>query len=56
MQLRFASFAVINLRRDLPPQERARAGRTQKKELPKQGNSLILLVVMGRIELPTYGL
>ena len=28
MQLRFASFAVINLRRDLHPQECARAGRT----------------------------
>jgi len=30
MQLRFASFAVINLRRDLHPQECAHAGRTQK--------------------------
>ena len=30
MQLRFASFAVINLRRDLHPQECARAGRTRK--------------------------
>jgi len=30
MQLRFASFAVINLRRDLHPQECARAGRTSK--------------------------
>jgi len=28
MQLRFASFAVINLRQDLHPQECARAGRT----------------------------
>jgi len=28
MQLRFASFAVINLRRDFHPQECARAGRT----------------------------
>ena len=28
MQLRFTSFAVINLRRDLHPQECARAGRT----------------------------
>ena len=28
VQLRFASFAVINLRRDLHPQECARAGRT----------------------------
>ena len=31
MQLRFASFAVINLRRDLHPQECAHAGRTNKK-------------------------
>ena len=30
MQLRFASFAVINLRRDLHPQECAHAGRTKK--------------------------
>ena len=30
MQLRFASFAVINLRWDLHPQECARAGRTKK--------------------------
>jgi hypothetical protein len=37
MQLRFASFAVINLRRDLHPQERARAGRTAKK--PPEGGS-----------------
>ena len=29
MQLRFASFAVINLRRDLHPQECAHAGRTK---------------------------
>ena len=28
VQLRFASFAVINLRRDLHPQECAHAGRT----------------------------
>jgi hypothetical protein len=31
MQLRFASFAVINLRWDFHPQECARAGRTRKK-------------------------
>ena len=31
MQLRFTSFAVISLRRDLHPQECARAGRTMKK-------------------------
>ena len=30
MQLRFTSFAVTNLRRDLHPQERAHAGRTRK--------------------------
>ena len=33
MQLRFASFAVINLRRDLHPQECAHAGRTKKSAL-----------------------
>jgi len=32
MQLRFASFAVINLRWDLHPQECAHAGRTQKRD------------------------
>ena len=31
MQLRFASIAVINLRRDLHPQECAHAGRTKSK-------------------------
>jgi len=31
MQLRFTSFVVINLRRDLHPQECAHAGRTTKK-------------------------
>jgi len=31
MQLRFTSFAVINLRRDSHPQECAHAGRTSKK-------------------------
>jgi hypothetical protein len=31
MQLRFASFAVINLREDLHLQECAHAGRTKKK-------------------------
>ena len=31
VQLRFASFAVINLRRDLHPQECAHAGRTKEK-------------------------
>jgi hypothetical protein len=31
MQLRFAPFALINSRRDLHPQECARAGRTKKK-------------------------
>ncbi len=31
MQLRFTSFAVINLRWDLHPQECARAGRTKQK-------------------------
>jgi hypothetical protein len=31
MQLRFTSFVVINLRRDLHPQECAHAGRTKAK-------------------------
>ena len=31
MQLRFTSFVVINLRRDLHPQVCAHAGRTNKK-------------------------
>jgi hypothetical protein len=35
MQLRFASFAVINLREDLHLQECAPAGRTEKK--PPEG-------------------
>jgi len=30
LQLRFASFAVVNLRRDFHPQDRAHAGRTKK--------------------------
>ena len=34
-QLRFTSFAVINLRRDLHPQECAHAGRTNKKAAKK---------------------
>jgi len=35
MQLRFASFAVINLRRDLHLRECARAGRAIKKRAPR---------------------
>ncbi len=35
MQLRFASFAVINLREDFHLQECARAGRTIKKRAPE---------------------
>ena len=37
MQLRFASFAVINLRRDLHPQECAHAGRTGGGRVPPAG-------------------
>lgn len=37
MQLRFASFAVINLREDLHLRESARAGRTKKKPRPRDG-------------------
>ena len=45
MQLRFASFAVINLRRDLHPQECAHAGRTNEKGLQTEiCNPLIMLV------------
>ncbi|WP_223442410.1 hypothetical protein, partial [Pseudomonas sp. BF-R-19] len=35
MQLRFASFAVVRLRRDFHPQDCAHAGRTIKKGHPK---------------------
>jgi len=35
MQLHFTSFVVINLQRDLHPQECAHAGRTNKKRRPK---------------------
>ncbi len=35
MQLRFASFAVINLREDLHLQECARAGRTMQNATPR---------------------
>ena len=38
-QLRFTSFAVINLQRDSHPQECAHAGRTNKKASPKAGRS-----------------
>ena len=37
MQLRFTSFAVINLRRDFHPQECAHAGRTQQKTGARPG-------------------
>ena len=37
MQLRFASFVVINLRRDLHPQECAHAGRTKQKASRLEG-------------------
>jgi hypothetical protein len=42
MQLRFASFAVINLLRNLHPQECARAGRTKKKDPAISGRVLAL--------------
>ena len=50
MQLRFASFAVINLRRDFHPQERAHAGRTQKKLLPDESPAGV-----GQSDLPLGG-
>ena len=37
MQLRFASFVAINLRRDLHPQECAHAERTRKKKPARSG-------------------
>lgn len=43
VQLRFASFAVINLRRDLHPQECVCAGRTMKKGRPSGRPWLLLL-------------
>jgi len=52
MQLRFASFAVINLRRDLHPQERAHAGRT-KKGPGDYPSPLRYLVEPGGIEPPS---
>jgi hypothetical protein len=45
MQLRFTSFAVINLRRDLHPRECARAGRTCKTPTSR----LALTSAQGRI-------
>lgn len=44
MQLRLASFAVINLRRDLHPKECARAGRTKKA--PATGPGLKSLIAV----------
>jgi hypothetical protein len=41
VQLRFASFAVINLREDLHLQECARAGRTKKSQPRRVGFSFI---------------
>ena len=49
MQLRFASFAVINLRDDLHPQVCDHAGRTNKK--PLQIKDLQGLYVVGAIGL-----
>jgi hypothetical protein len=43
MQLRFTSFVVINLRRDLHPQECAHAGRTKgKRPMQRTGRFQIL--------------
>ena len=42
-QLRFASFAVIILRRDLHPQECAHAGRTSKRPVPKNWPKCLIL-------------
>ena len=49
-QLRFTSFAVINLRRDLHPQECAHAGRTKEKALIPFDIRAYLLVRLAGIE------
>lgn len=48
MQLRFASFAVTNLRWDFHPQEYARAGRTYKKTPCPEKQGVLVLVKMFR--------
>ena len=52
MQLRFASFAVINLRRDLHPQACARAGRT-KKSGSRRSRFFVWVEARAGVE-PTY--
>ena len=42
MQLRFISFAVINLRRDFHPQACTHAGRTKTKALPRKEKRLFV--------------
>ncbi|KWK71947.1 hypothetical protein WM16_19500 [Burkholderia ubonensis] len=44
MQLRFTSFAVTSLWRDLHPQECAHAGRTGKTPHPLQGAAFCFLL------------
>ena len=57
MQLRFTSFAVINLRRDLHPQECAHAGRTKAKAQPfGWAFSYSLVAPRPGLEPGTYGL
>ena len=46
-QLRFTSFAVINLRRDLHPQECARAGRTKTKSPNQAIRAFVLMLLIG---------
>jgi hypothetical protein len=48
MQLRFTSLVVINLRRDLHPQECAHAGRTKKNGCPKAAAHSLHLIQKGK--------
>gem|GEM_PF-4942747 len=42
MQLRFASFVVVNLRRDFHPQDRAHAGRTSVQIVASHDLTLVV--------------
>ena len=56
MQLRFASFVVINLRRDLHPQEYAHAGRTEKRDDALRTFPFLIVEREKSLELSTYTL
>ena len=46
MQLRFASFAVVNSRRDFHPQDRAHAGRTTVQIVASHDLTLVVMLRM----------